>query len=197
MNLNRIDELTVYEYLEKLASPEFPNPASGSAASTIAAMAASLLEMSYKVTVTNNEKKMPISLNEIEGIRHQCMRLATEDMIALAEVVKATKFKSAFPVKYEEAMKKATDPLVSVVKNCEIILSWIVQLIPIANKSVLGELAGSANMAEAAATSAKQGIEVNLLLLSDKVYIGNVQAAIHKSYKNTIETKQRIDKSMI
>ena len=194
IDLDRVDCLTVYEYLETLAAPDFPGPASGSAAATVAAMAAALLEMSCKVTISKDGQNIPISLNHIANIRKQCLDLATEDVKTLAEVIRATKSKADFPDEYEKAMKNATNTLVSVVKNCEIILTGIESFVHLSNKRVLAELAGSANMAEAASASAKHGVEVNLSLLHDESYKENVRAIIRESTKNSTDTKQRIER---
>jgi formiminotetrahydrofolate cyclodeaminase len=193
MGLDSIDCLTVHEYLEKLAAPDFPGPASGSAAATVAAMSAALLEMSCKVTMRKGGENIPISLKHIEDVRYQCLVLATEDMKTLTEVVKAAKSKAEFPDEYEEAMKNATNTLVSVVKNCEMILTGVEQFIHLSNKRVLGELAGSANMAETAAASAKYGVKVNLSLLQDEFYKEKVWAIVRESFQNSSEMKQRIE----
>jgi formiminotetrahydrofolate cyclodeaminase len=194
MSLYQIDSLTVHEYLEKLAAPDFPGPASGSAAATVAAIAAALLEMSCEVTIRRGCEDIPISLEHIEDIRKQCQTLATEDMKTLSEVVKASKSKADFPDKYEEAMKNATNTLVSVIKNCEMILTGVEQFFHLGNKRVLGELAGSANMAEAAAASAKHGVIVNLSLIHDKYYKENISAIVRESYQNSTQMKQQIEK---
>ncbi|HYK74202.1 MAG TPA: cyclodeaminase/cyclohydrolase family protein [Pseudoneobacillus sp.] len=194
MGLGPIDDLTIYEYLEKLAAPDFPGPASGSAAATVAAMAAALLEMSCKVTIRKGVENIPLSLKNIADVRNQCLTLATVDMKTLAEVVKTAKCKTDFPDEYEEAMKNATDTLVAVVKNCEIILTGVEQFLPLANKRVFGELAGSANMAETAAASAKFGVKVNLSLIHDEFYKENVWAVVRESFQNSTELKQRIEK---
>jgi formiminotetrahydrofolate cyclodeaminase len=196
MDLDQIDCLTVHEYLEKLAAPDFPGPASGSAAATVAAMAAALLEMSCKVTIRKGGEDIPISLKHIEEVRNQCLALATDDMKTLAEVVKAANSKADFPDEYEEAMKNATNTLVSVVKNCEMILKGVEQFFHLSNKRVLGELAGSAMMAETAAAAAKYGIKINLSFIHDDIYKENVSAIVHESYQNSTEMKQRIERTI-
>ena len=89
--MERIENWTVKQYLKKLAVPSYPALLSGSAAATIIAMAAALLEMSYKVTMRHGEENIPISLDKIEEIRHQCLELATEDMVVLTKVIRAVK----------------------------------------------------------------------------------------------------------
>jgi formiminotetrahydrofolate cyclodeaminase len=185
------------EYLEKLAAPAFPGPASGSAAATMGAMAAALLEMSCRVTIKKDEKKRNLAkaLEDIEAIRMDCLVLGTEDMKALNEVIIATKLKKEFPHKYESALKNATDILLSIVKNCEAILNHIEQMVSTCYKPVLGELVGSAYMAEAAAAVAKQGVEVNLQLLQDEYYKENRLNVVRKTYLNISKTKDKIVKT--
>jgi formiminotetrahydrofolate cyclodeaminase len=194
MAIDQIENLTVHEYIEKLAAPDFPGPASGSAAATVAAMAAALLEMSCKVTIKKGGKNIPISLKQIEDVRNQCLALATEDMKKLSRIVKAAKSKTDFPDEYEEVMKGATNTLVSIIKSCEIILTGVEQFFLLSNKRVLGELAASANMAETAAASAKHGVKENLSLIQDELYKEKVWAIVRESYQNSTEMKQRIER---
>lgn len=193
-SLYSIDSSTVDEYLEKMAAPSFPGPASGCAAATSTAMAAALLEMSLEVTMKKNEqhRNLEESLKDIETIRKRCLILATEDMKAYAEVVKASKSKKEFPDKYQDAMKNAIDPLVSIVKNCELILTQVEHVVNICYIKVLGDLVGSAYMAEAAAGAAKYGVEVNLKLLHDNSYKNDVLNIVRESYRNSSEIKDRI-----
>ena len=46
-----IRNLTLEEYLEKIAEPSFPGPASGSVCATAAAMASAVVEMSCKASI--------------------------------------------------------------------------------------------------------------------------------------------------
>lgn len=190
-----ITNLSVSEYLDKLAAPIFPGPAVGSAAATAAAMAAALLEMSYEITIKKDEEQqenLRKCKKEIKDIRQQCLFLATEDMKAYAEVIKVTRKKEDYPYEYETAMKKATDTLIGVIQNCEPILTGIKQFVPSCYVKVLGDLAGSAYLAEAAAGIAKEGIEVNLKGISDEVYKKEVSKLAHDSCKMISEIKDKI-----
>lgn len=190
--MENVRNLKLDEFLEKLASPDFPSPASGSACATVAAMAAALLEMSCKVTMKEDGGNLPISLHTIEETRQQCLSLATTDMEALAKVIRLTKSKKNFPDEYEVAVKNATDTFVSLVEKCEFILTQTERFIHSSSKKVFGELAGSAYLAEAAAVSAKLGVESNLLLLRDEQYEEKTLAIIRESCKNCVETRDRI-----
>ncbi|MDP4128023.1 MAG: cyclodeaminase/cyclohydrolase family protein [Bacillota bacterium] len=194
IHLYSIDNLTVNEYLEKLAEPNFPGPASGSAAATIAAMAAALLEMSCEVTMKKDEQQSNLmeTIKDMKEMRKHCLFLATEDMTAYAEVVRAMKAKKESPEKYEEAMKNATDTLVAIVKDSHSILTQIEKVIKTCFIKIWGDLAGSTYMAEAAAAAAKQGVEINLRLLHDERYKEEVQNLVLESYRNCAETKDRI-----
>lgn len=181
LRMERIEDLSVKEYLEKLADSSFPSPASGSAAATIAGMAAGLLEMSCKVTMKKNEKSIPVNIDEIEKVRHQFLALATEDIEVLNSIIQARKTKEKFPDQYESALKNATDTLLFMIKSIKWIKQQIELLIPVCAKSVSPELIGSGHMAEAALKSAKLGVEANLKLSKDVRYkddinfmIGNV-----------------------
>jgi formiminotetrahydrofolate cyclodeaminase len=189
-----IDSLIVSEYLEKMAEPGFPSPVGGSAVATSAAMAAALVEMACKVTMNKDEKKRNLMepLKNVEAIRKHCLFLATEDMKALSEVIRVAKSKNEFPDEFEVAMKNATDTLVSIVRDCNSILTQIEQGANTWYIKVLGELAVSTYMAEAAAAAAKRAVEVNLHLLRDENYKKDVLNVINESYRKSSETKNRI-----
>jgi formiminotetrahydrofolate cyclodeaminase len=113
-------------------------------------------------------------------------------MRAFADVIKASGSRGEFPDKYETAMKNATDTLVAILKNCESILTEIEHVFKIAYPKVLGDLAGGACLAEAAAAASKLGVEVNLGLIQDEEYRKRMLSFVRESYKNCVETKSRI-----
>src|SRR5699024_12087176 len=84
--VEQIETMTVQNYLEALASPRFPGPASGSAAATTAGMAAALLEMNYHVTKKKFNKDMPIDEADIKRVRHHCLEHATKYMISIDDI---------------------------------------------------------------------------------------------------------------
>lgn len=193
--MDKIANLTVNDYLNKLAAPVFPGPAVGSAAATTAAMAAALVEMSYAITLKKDMKQLEnleAFIKELTDIRRLCLAIATEDVLAYGEVVKAAKLKKESPTEFERAMKRATDTLVAIVKNCESILTNIEQVVQTCYEKVLGDLAGSAFLAEAAANTARAGVEVNLQQISDQNYKKGVTASVQKSYKKCLAIKEKI-----
>jgi len=113
-------------------------------------------------------------------------------MKAYAEVVSAAKAKQELPDRYEVGMQKATDTLAAIVSNCQALLKLIESLVEISYVKVLGDLGGSAHLAEAAAAAAKQGVQVNLGLVQDELYKKNVLTAVLESYKNSSAAKERI-----
>lgn len=157
-------------------------------------MAAALLEMSCAATVKKDVQKRSLTdtMKAMEAVRKHCLFLATEDMRAYAEVVRAAKSKKEFPDLYEAVMKSATDTLVSIVKNCESILKQTEEVVGHCYAKVLGDIAGSAYMAEAAAGASKQGVEVNLRLLRDEHYKNEVLGIVRESCQNCSEAKNRI-----
>ena len=190
--MENIKHLKLDEFLEKLASTDFPSPASGSAVAAVAAMSAALLAMSCKVTMKKDGENIPVSIHTIEENLQQCLIIGTEDIEALAVVIRKAKSKKEFPGEYEEAMKNATETLVSLVEKCELILIQIEQFIQSSSKKVYGELACSAYLAEAAAVSAKIGVESNLLLLQDELYKKRVLAHIRECSRNCVEIRNRV-----
>lgn len=169
-----IESLSVKEFLEKLSEDSFPSPAAGSAAATMVGMAASLLEMSYKVTMKNSTEQLSIDLEQVERVRYECLELATKDMGTLEGIIQAGKVKEELPDQYEAAVKAATDTLIAIVKNSRWIIKQIEQLTPVCDKKVYAELIGSKEIAEAAQSIAKLGVKANVVLLKDKIYKENI-----------------------
>ena len=193
--MENIECLTVKDFLVQIALPTFPGPASGSVSATTAAMAASLLEMGIKITMRKDEKQCSLAknLDYIENIRAQCISLATEDIEAYQEVIKASKSRKTHPEEFEVAMKNATETLVAIVRYSNIIITELEHLINTSYIKVLGgDLGGSAYMAEAAAAAAKLGVEINLRLIQDESYKTKKLKSINENYENCVETKERI-----
>ena len=177
--MKRIEAMTVEHYLDELALPRFPGPASGSAAATTASTAAALLEMSYHVTKKTSHYVMPIDEADIKRVRHHCLELATEDMEALEKLVHVMKSNKQGPDDYEQALKHATDPLVAIVSESRLILNYAEKLLPICDQRALAELTGCQAFAKAAMEAAKVGVESNLHLLKDDIYIKEVANILH------------------
>lgn len=190
--MESIDHLKVKEYLDKLAEPSFPGPASGSATATTIATGSALLEMAYKVTVKKGEGRVSINLKEIEAVRRQTLNLATEDVEVLAGIIQAAKYRKESPDKYQLAMIEGTDTLVAIAQNGAFILEQMEQLIPICNKRVFAELIAGAYMTEAAVQSVILGVETNLYLLQDGEYKEKVQAEMNTISENCSDIKVRI-----
>lgn len=180
--MERIDQLSVETFVKKLAEDTFPSPASGSAAATIAAMAASLLEMSCKVTMKKG-RELQVDLDKVREVRKSCLALATEDMEVLAAIIQAGKKRKEDPDSYEKAVVNATETLVSMAEQCEYILKEIKEVISVCDKRVFAELIGACEMAGAAGKSAILGVEANLYLLDDGPYKEEVQNKIRKTSK--------------
>lgn len=194
----QIDDLTVNDYLEKMAVCDFPGPAAGSAAATTAAMAAALLEMSCDGSLRKNGDNplLKESIKLGKTIRKRCQELADVDMNAYGEVIKAAKNKSADPKAYELAMKKATEPFVEILRSCHDLLNQIEKIVDTSFSKVLGDLVGGTYLAEAAAAASKSGIEVNVVLIKDDVFKASVLPEARELYENSHAAKERILRSV-
>ena len=198
MTMYNIRDLTLGEYLEKIAEPSFPGPASGSACATAVAMASALVEMSCKASIKKDpQNQMLIDATEkMKKLKAHCLYLADDDMRAFGEVIKGTRKKKEFPDQYEDLLQKATDPLVAILEGCELILVEIQGIQKESYVKVLGDLAGAVYLSEGAAIAVKKAIEVNLTYLSDTAYIKRVRETVERLYDNCSKIKNNVINEM-
>ena len=189
-----IDDLTVNDYLEKMAVCDFPGPAAGSAAATTAAMAAALLEMSCDGSLrkSGDNPLLKESIKMGKMIRKRCQELADVDMEAYGEVIKAAKNKGDDPKAYELAMKQATEPFVEILRSCHDLLNQIEKIVDTSFAKVLGDLVGGTYLAEAAAAASKSGVEVNVMLIKDEAFKASILPEARRLYENSHAAKERI-----
>ena len=190
----QLDELTVNDYLEKMAVCDFPGPAAGSAAATTAAMAAALMEMSCDGSLrkSNGNPLLEESIKMGKTIRKRCQTLANVDMEAYGEVIKAAKQKGNDPEAYELAMKNATEPFIEILRSCHDLLNQIEKIVGMSFSKVLGDLVGGTYLAEAAAAASKSGIEVNMVHIKDQAFKEMMLPEARLLYKQSNEAKERI-----
>jgi len=190
----KISEITVADYLAKMAVCDFPGPAAGSAAATAAAMAAALLEMSCDGSLRKNGENPLLAESIVMGaeIRHACLVLADMDMTAYGQVIAAAKNKANNWDAYETAMKGATEPFIQILRHCHSLLDQIEKVIKGSFSRVLGDLVGGAYLAEAAAVASKSGIDVNLMLIRDEDYQSRYQSEAVALYQACSDLKAEI-----
>jgi uncharacterized protein (DUF924 family)/formiminotetrahydrofolate cyclodeaminase len=190
----KISDLTVADYLAKMAVCDFPGPAAGSAAATAAAMAAALLEMSCDGSLRKNGDS-PLLVESMAlgaAIRPACLVLADNDMAAYGRVIVAAKNKAADREAYETAMKGAIEPFIEILRHCHSLLKQIEKVINGSFARVLGDLVGGAYLAEAAAVASKSGIDVNLMLIRDEDYQSRYQTEAVALYQACASLKAEI-----
>lgn len=190
----KISELTVDDYLKKMAVCDFPGPAAGSAAATAVAMAAALLEMSCDGSLRKNGDN-PLLVESIAlaaELRQAGLNLADVDMAAYGRVITAAKNKATDREAYETAMKGATEPFMAILRHCHRLLGQIEKVIKGSFSRVLGDLVGGAYLAEAAAAASKSGIDVNLMLIGDRAYQSRYQTEAKALYQACVSLKVEI-----
>lgn len=185
-----IGDLTVEEFLKKIAEPSFPGPASGSVAAATGAMAAALIEMSCLATLKKiKDEKLEIIVEKAEKLRAYSLALANDDMDAVGRLIKSLK---KDPEIFEQLMQEATEPLIQIAKAGESILKLLEGAIPLCIPQVLGDLAGSLCYADAAIYAAQKGAEMNLDLIKDEDYKKRVRNIIKNISSNSSVIRERI-----
>ncbi|WP_308817214.1 cyclodeaminase/cyclohydrolase family protein [Pseudonocardia alni] len=168
---------TVQDYLEELAARR-PVPGGGAAAAVHAAQAAALLSMVAAYTDGPRHAAHAQVVGEVaaeaRAARVRALELADADADAFAAVGRAYAMPrdigdagSARSVAIAEALAGAAEPPTTVIGLVEDLIDAAERLLPVANRSVLTDVAAATEAARAAATTARLNVEVNLSGIRD------------------------------
>ncbi|SEO14910.1 Formiminotetrahydrofolate cyclodeaminase [Actinacidiphila rubida] len=169
---------TIGGYLERLAARE-PAPGGGAAAALHAAQGAALLGMVARYTTG---EKYGSHADEIERItlaadelRARALQLAEDDTQAFGAVADAYGLPRADDAQkalrsqaIALALAGAARPPAEVVAAAAAVVGLAEALLPIANPSVVTDIAAATEAARAAATTARVNVEINLAGIRDE-----------------------------
>jgi formiminotetrahydrofolate cyclodeaminase len=168
---------TISAFLGELAA-RTPAPGGGAVAALQAAQAAALLAMVARYSdgprSAGHEDLVASVLIEAEQLQAECVALITADAEAFGSVAVAymlpkdtAEQKAARSAAIAAALIPATAPPAEVVAACRRLLGLATALRPVANRSVIGDLAAAAASIRAAAATGRINIEANLQGMSD------------------------------
>ena len=179
---------TIGGFLDELAA-RVPAPGGGAVAALHGALAAALLAMVARYSdgprYAAHAELISAVLAESEDLRAECVRLAEADAAAFGAVGAAY----ALPREGEAvrahrsaaiaaALAGAAEPPAQVAAVAGRLVRLAEMLLPVANRSVVTDVAAAAESARAAAATARLNVEVNLSGLADQVLRERLQAAI-------------------
>lgn len=172
-----LPELTIRDYLDRLAD-RVPAPGGGAAAALHAAQAAALLGMVARYTSGPRYAAADSLVRRVQAesdqLREQCCELIAADAAAFGSVAEAYSLprqtdeqKAARAAAIAATLVTAAGPPAEVVKAAGRLLELTEDLRPVANHSVLSDVAAAAEAIRAAAATARVNVEVNLTGITD------------------------------
>ena len=169
----RLDELTVGDLAERLASAE-PIPGGGSAAAIGGALAAALVRMVVELSTgrpahaSNEEALREIGL-AASGWQSELLNLANQDAAAYASVVRARRLprdsdleRTSRATQVSAAVRDATRVPLRIVEIASHVLDLAVRLAPIGNPRAASDAGVAAQLASAAMRGAALNVRINL-----------------------------------
>ncbi|MDX3078218.1 cyclodeaminase/cyclohydrolase family protein [Streptomyces sp. MI02-7b] len=163
---------TIGEFLEQL-SARVPVPGGGASAALHAAQGAALVAMVARYTTGERYAEHGAAVGRIaeaaDELREAALRLAAEDAAAFTAVTDAYRLpkgsdgeKAARSAAVAAALEGAARPPAEVVAVAERVVALAEELLPIANRNLLSDVAAATEAARAAAGTARVNIEINL-----------------------------------
>lgn len=168
---------TVVDYLDSLAA-KVPAPGGGAAAALHLAQAAALVSMVARYTsgprYAEHDELVTTICAHTDNTRAQALALMEDDMTAFNGVIASYKLPKATAEEAEAraaaisaAATYAAAVPVEVAEAAATVLSQAEQLLPVANRNVISDVAAAADAARAAATTARVNVEINLPSITD------------------------------
>ncbi|MGI5131347.1 cyclodeaminase/cyclohydrolase family protein [Pseudonocardia sp. CA-107938] len=155
---------SIETYLERLAAPRPPTPAGGVIAALAVAQAAALLTMVARIAGSP-----PDVLDRAGELQEQAVALAAADMRVFDAVTAATRLPRDTDEQRErrsaavaEALLAAAGPPAEVVRLGGAVVDLAEQLVAVASRAVLPDVAAAAEAAGAAVAISRTNVEANL-----------------------------------
>lgn len=182
-----IGDETVGGYLERLAA-RVPAPGGGAAAALHAAQGAALLGMVARYTTGAKYAEQAAVIarvtEESDGLRAAALGLAAADAAAFTAVTDAYALprgteeqKAARSAAIARALAGAARPPADVIAAAARVVALAEELLPIANRNVVTDVAAAADAARAAATTARVNVEVNAAGIADESVLAELAKA--------------------
>jgi formiminotetrahydrofolate cyclodeaminase len=179
---------TMAKYLDELAD-RVPAPGGGAAAALHAAQGAALVAMVARYTSgakhTEHSATVARILDRAEETRQQALGLVEQDAAAFGAVADAYQLprsdeqeKAVRSAAIATALGFAARPPAAVIVSAYRIVALAEELLPIANRNVLTDVAAAADAARAAATTARVNVEINLRGIPDEAERNSLRGAV-------------------
>jgi formiminotetrahydrofolate cyclodeaminase len=199
------------DFLDQLAA-RVPAPGGGASAALSAAQAAALLSMVARYSsgekYAQHAETIQAVLAESEAARDRAVQLAQDDAAAFAVVSDAYQLpkatseeKAARTAAIQRALYQAAQPPAATITTAARLVELAETLLAISNKTVITDVAVAAELARAAASSARLNVEINLAGLADEDarlnfldVLSGVEALMVRAEKVTAAVRETINR---
>jgi methenyltetrahydrofolate cyclohydrolase len=180
---------TIDSFLNALAD-RVPAPGGGASAALHAAQAAALVAMVARYTdgprFTEHADLVHKVRDTADQLRDDALALAEDDVTAFTAVIEAYRLpkgddgeKAERSAAIEAATVGAARPPEALVRLVSRVLDLAEDLLPVANRNVISDVAAAAEAARAAATTSRVNIEINLGGISGTTVRAELRAAVN------------------
>ena len=203
----RFADQTLAEFEERLASAE-PVPGGGSASAIVGSMAASLLAMVSRLSFdrpkyADYEPTHRRALEVADSARVRLLQLADDDARAYAAFGAARKMpretaheQAARDAASSAAAREASEIPLDVVRECARVILEVEGMAGRSNLNAASDLEVAARLAAAAARGAAANVMINLPMVGDQAFSGQMSAEIGELLGNIdralAKTSQRV-----
>ncbi|MHC4322430.1 MAG: cyclodeaminase/cyclohydrolase family protein [Planctomycetota bacterium] len=198
-----LSELTIKEFLEKIAS-DSPTPGGGSAAALSAALAASLAAMAANLTI--GKKGYDDVEDEMKSVAQDALRLKSKlvsaidnDSDAYKDVVTAIKLpgntekeKRHREKRIQSGLKQATLVPMAVAEDAIQVMELAGKMVTKGNKNTITDGAIGVMMAKTAVLSALYNVKINLRAIKDKAFIGKISKQVKNMETNALQREKEL-----
>jgi formiminotetrahydrofolate cyclodeaminase len=202
---------TITAFLDSLAD-RTPAPGGGATAALHLGQAAALVSMVARYSTGPRYAEHAAVIDRVclaaDEIREQALHFAEADMAAFSSVIDAYRLPKATESEAAErdrviaaALTNAARVPVDVLASARAVIELADDLLPVANRTVISDVAAAAEAARAAATTARVNIEVNLpgippsdarTALTDA--LTNVDAVVSQADRITTDVRKLLNK---
>jgi formiminotetrahydrofolate cyclodeaminase len=195
--------LTLAEFSDRLASAE-PVPGGGSASAVVGSVAASLLAMVARLSLDRPKYEPYRATNEralaaAEEARDRLLELADEDARAYAGYAAARKMPHGTAEQEETraratqvAARESTEAPIAAVREAGRLLEEVLAVAGRSNVNAASDLEVAGRLAAAAAHGAGANVMINLPMVGDERYAGDVKVELNKSLREIDRTLARV-----
>ncbi len=203
LELIMLSELTIKEFLEKIAS-EFPTPGGGSVAALSAALAASLTEMVANLTIGKQgyddvEDEMKAVAQDALRLKSKFVSAIDKDSNAYNDVITAIKLPGDTEAEkrhreemIQSGLKQATLVPMAVAEDAIRVMELAGKAVTKGNKNTITDGAVGVMMAKTAVLSALYNVKINLRTIKDKAFIDEISKQVKELEQNALQREKEL-----